>query len=408
MQPRFTPLAVVRILPAPPLESLLDEVTRHPDLRLGLHPCRPLASRAELLQVCAGTLVTARGLAPRLSACQDLWRTFGKAGSLAGHVYVNAAPAAGLPPHEDPYDILVVQLAGRKRWRLRSPGGPPVELVLEPGCAFWLPRGLAHEALPLPDAHPSIHASLHDASDEPERPTPWWNVRHGRFVPLSFPEATRGSLRAEVADRVRAVSPEAPHVTVLLRGSALESTDPHPLADLDLVLLAASPAFGERVAEALAPLGRRVDLLFSDAQAPPPLIAAVLATRSVWLAGPHVLTHNPEVGPALLRALWRAVTPANARSGAPPSAAFASGAAEGARVAASKRAIRAAGVLGLASGGPFTRDLERCVEIAERYGWRIAGELCELRAALDSRQCAWPSEALWAGLSELGARLGLG
>ncbi len=60
----------------------------------------------------------------------------------------------GLAPHADGYDIVVVQVAGAKRWTLHSP--QQSTFTLQHGEAFFLPRGLRHQA-----DNPYDGASLH-------------------------------------------------------------------------------------------------------------------------------------------------------------------------------------------------------------------------------------------------------
>jgi lysine-specific demethylase/histidyl-hydroxylase NO66 len=87
---------------------------------------------------------------------------------LGCHVQANAycTPAAsqGFGVHHDTHDVLVLQVAGRKRWRiyepllelplkhqrwssdLGDPGEPIGDLTLEAGDTLYLPRGCPHEA----------------------------------------------------------------------------------------------------------------------------------------------------------------------------------------------------------------------------------------------------------------------
>jgi hypothetical protein len=97
------------------------------------------------------------------------------------NVYVTAQNATIVtPPHNDAQDVLMLQFAGRKRWRLYAPrnhsvgkyafkivgkisgnppqkdpiaveelrGGPVMDVVLSPGDALWVPRGYVHATLP--------------------------------------------------------------------------------------------------------------------------------------------------------------------------------------------------------------------------------------------------------------------
>ncbi len=71
-----------------------------------------------------------------------------------------AAPGGSVGPHEDRYDVFLLQGPGRRRWQLSSRGdhrvladtpgnilrnfSPEQEVVLEPGDMLYLPPGVAH------------------------------------------------------------------------------------------------------------------------------------------------------------------------------------------------------------------------------------------------------------------------
>ncbi|MGH8825750.1 MAG: cupin domain-containing protein, partial [Jiangellaceae bacterium] len=107
------------------------------------------------------------------------------AAELAAPVGVNAylTPAGnrGFATHYDTHDVFVLQVGGRKRWRVHEPvlidplerqswagradevaavaESPPVlDTVLEPGDSLYLPRGWLHAAEAL--GEPSIHLTL--------------------------------------------------------------------------------------------------------------------------------------------------------------------------------------------------------------------------------------------------------
>jgi ribosomal protein L16 Arg81 hydroxylase len=92
------------------------------------------------------------------------------------NVYLTPARAQGFHPHFDTHDVLVLQIAGSKRWQLY---GTPVDLALkghgaharqdEPGPVneefdlragdtLYLPRGLVHEAISTDEA--SLHITV--------------------------------------------------------------------------------------------------------------------------------------------------------------------------------------------------------------------------------------------------------
>jgi hypothetical protein len=80
------------------------------------------------------------------------------------NVYITAGQTAGFPPHYDTHDILVLQIAGHKLWRIYeptihlpdvsqpcdpknySPGPVLTEIELRAGDLLYLPRGYGHAA----------------------------------------------------------------------------------------------------------------------------------------------------------------------------------------------------------------------------------------------------------------------
>jgi len=62
------------------------------------------------------------------------------------NVYITPRGAAGFDKHADEHEVLVIQIAGVKRWQLYVKDAPVVEFDLRPGDLLYLPRGLAHGA----------------------------------------------------------------------------------------------------------------------------------------------------------------------------------------------------------------------------------------------------------------------
>ncbi|GAA4467704.1 cupin domain-containing protein [Phytohabitans houttuyneae] len=85
------------------------------------------------------------------------------------NAYLTPAASQGFATHYDTHDVFVLQVAGRKRWRIHEPvlrdplerqawggradevsavaeGAPAIDEVLEPGDALYLPRGWLHSA----------------------------------------------------------------------------------------------------------------------------------------------------------------------------------------------------------------------------------------------------------------------
>ena len=83
---------------------------------------------------------------------------------IGGNLYLSPPESQGFSIHFDPHDVLIVQLAGRKHWRLYArrfdnpvrplaepiapddAGGLQAEMALDPGDWLYLPSGVLHEA----------------------------------------------------------------------------------------------------------------------------------------------------------------------------------------------------------------------------------------------------------------------
>jgi lysine-specific demethylase/histidyl-hydroxylase NO66 len=97
------------------------------------------------------------------NVCSELLKqqTFG---CLVGaNCYLTPPGSQGLAPHYDDIEAFVLQLEGRKRWRIYNPrsslprehsgdllhseiGSPVMEVLLQPGDLLYFPRGWIHEA----------------------------------------------------------------------------------------------------------------------------------------------------------------------------------------------------------------------------------------------------------------------
>ncbi|CAN0092926.1 unnamed protein product [Bubo scandiacus] len=101
-------------------------------------------------------------------------------GSMAGaNTYLTPPGTQGFAPHYDDIEAFVLQLEGKKHWRVYSPrtdaevlpqfssanltqaelGEPVLEAVLEAGDLLYFPRGFIHQGDCLPDAH-SLHITV--------------------------------------------------------------------------------------------------------------------------------------------------------------------------------------------------------------------------------------------------------
>ena len=93
--------------------------------------------------------------------------------SVTANLYLTPEEGAGLMPHYDPHDVVVLQCVGRKRWRLyadfapaapcfnpqrHKPGVVEREVRMAAGDVLWLRRGVMHEAVV--EGGPSLHVTF--------------------------------------------------------------------------------------------------------------------------------------------------------------------------------------------------------------------------------------------------------
>ena len=109
--------------------------------------------------------------------CRDLERQLGC--PVQANAYHTPASARGFAVHHDTHDVFVLQLAGRKRWRvyepvlelplkdqrwspeLGDPGEPIEDFTLEAGDTLYLPRGWPHEATTSDDESLHLTVGMH-------------------------------------------------------------------------------------------------------------------------------------------------------------------------------------------------------------------------------------------------------
>lgn len=115
-----------------------------------------------------------RAWPPLRALCEALETELGH--SVHANAYLTPGGAQGFTPHYDTHDVFVLQIAGRKRWRIHeppltlphhsqpfspvgyTPSAPLLEIELEAGDLLYLPRGYVHTAF-TSDRH-SAHVTL--------------------------------------------------------------------------------------------------------------------------------------------------------------------------------------------------------------------------------------------------------
>ncbi|EGG13942.1 transcription factor jumonji [Cavenderia fasciculata] len=98
---------------------------------------------------------------------------------MGANIYLTPAGAQGFAPHYDDVDVFILQLEGKKVWRLYEPrseqerlpkkssenfeqdeiGEPIIEVTLEAGDMMYFPRGIIHQAYSPKDVH-SLHITI--------------------------------------------------------------------------------------------------------------------------------------------------------------------------------------------------------------------------------------------------------
>jgi bifunctional lysine-specific demethylase and histidyl-hydroxylase NO66 len=112
--------------------------------------------------------------------CRDLEKRLGC--PVQANAYHTPASARGFAVHHDTHDVFVLQLAGRKRWRvyepvlelplkdqrwspeLGDPGPPILDFTVEAGDTLYLPRGWPHEATTSDDESLHLTIGMHPQS----------------------------------------------------------------------------------------------------------------------------------------------------------------------------------------------------------------------------------------------------
>lgn len=143
------------------------------------------------------------------------------------NAYLTAGQTAGFPPHYDTHDILVLQIAGKKLWRIYEPTiklpdasqacepksftpGPRLgEIELHAGDLLYLPRGYGHAAFTSEShsAHVTVGIHVHTwASALKELDPSFAGVEQFRkSLPPGF--ASRVELRPALKEELRRLAP---------------------------------------------------------------------------------------------------------------------------------------------------------------------------------------------------------
>ncbi|XP_040831606.1 ribosomal oxygenase 1 [Ochotona curzoniae] len=205
----------------------LDSILRHEEVQFGQHldAARYVHGRRETLNPPGRALPAAAwslyqaGCSLRLLCPQafsaTVWHFLAvlqeQFGSMAGsNVYLTPPNSQGFAPHYDDIEAFVLQLEGKKLWRVYRPrvpseelaltpspnfsqddlGEPVLQTVLEPGDLLYFPRGFIHQA----ECQEGVH-SLHLTLSTYQRNT--W----GDFLEALLPLAVQAAMEENVEFR---------------------------------------------------------------------------------------------------------------------------------------------------------------------------------------------------------------
>ncbi len=163
-----------------------------------------------------------------------------------------ASPGGGVGPHVDSYDVFLLQVQGRRRWRVAPPGDtafiaglplkilrhfePTQEWLLEPGDMLYLPPGWGHDGVAeggdcmtcsvgfrAPTSGELASELLLRLADEDEAPSPLYRDPRQRATatPGAIPPALQAFARQALERRLA-----QPHGLARALGEAL--TEPKP------------------------------------------------------------------------------------------------------------------------------------------------------------------------------------
>lgn len=134
----------------------IEEWSRFAPSARGMHQIA-IADRFLSLYADGATLIVnqADALLPILGeTCRKLARELGF--PTQTNIYITPCNSAGFSKHSDEHDVLILQIAGGKSWRVYTPA--TAEIELRSGDLLYIPRGMFHDARSCNED--SIHITL--------------------------------------------------------------------------------------------------------------------------------------------------------------------------------------------------------------------------------------------------------
>ena len=194
--------------------------------------------------------------------------------------YITPPQSQGFAPHYDTHDVFVLQIEGRKQWRVHEPvrrepmphepweqiadavaeraGQPPtLDVILEPGDCLYLPRGFIHSATALGETSIHLTFGIHATTQQDVLRAILDDVLAGEWR-STMPMGWSGldgleDVRARAVTALAGTDLES--VSHMLQDDQARKTRPEPLSPLSQARHAASvePSSSVRMRGGLAP-----------------------------------------------------------------------------------------------------------------------------------------------------------
>jgi len=201
-------------------------------------------------------------------------------------------------------------------------------------------------------------------------------IRDGRFVPVDLPETP---LCRRIAEAILELY-LPPGYSVYLRGSCVERVDPHPHADIDLVVIGSAfpSVLRDEFQEALVGEGRPVEVSYLSLEGleRDQVHRVLLSTRARLIAGPARSISPVEVSDQIIWSFWNRYSVFMIRliENEHPCQ----------RLCKLKQLTRGFGVAIWFFKGEFSRDIATCLEFARDWAPEAANLLHQEWAEIDT------------------------
>ncbi|MCB0920235.1 MAG: cupin-like domain-containing protein [Actinobacteria bacterium] len=202
------------------------------------------------------------------------------------NAYITPAQSQGFDPHYDTHDVFVLQVAGRKHWRVHAPvvvdpmpdqpwgqvadevaaraaEEPLLDRTLEPGDCLYLPRGFIHSATALAETSLHLTFGIHTVTQRDVVAAAFDEIRHsgwGESLPAGWdPDSDLAAIRRlmdDAAQRLRSLDPTLVAERLYRQRAAAQLPEPvTPLATAE----AAARLTGDQMVRLRGHLVVRVD-----------------------------------------------------------------------------------------------------------------------------------------------------